>query len=1099
MIMSEIRPASATGEGGAIHPPTQKKQKALRDEKMARSSQKALQEVTAQLKRPDKLSAKKLEKLDEDVKQVLTAWETFKPPEQEELLSQLAQSTSSAIEIDKMLARDIIQRNDPQDIIILGPILERLSPELLEIAPFAKAKVLFFNYLQTMLLSDNPDLHGQEELIKTALKFVVQFAPDASWFDKLIFDERLSNNAAKYLMLALKQVITDHEVWFLDKQSPIKEVSEKISAYMQNAQLCENLEVHALFRLASLSIRTDLNSKELTLIAPALQVAQDVLGNSEEFNRLEKKFLDSVEKLMQKQSFPDAIKTVTFLIGAYQPYESLSRKSPAGKYLLGTIKTLCESHLDTNPLSKFSKDYEFQNLTLLLQQDLPADILPFLKRAFENEITSLELFLKEQFLSETTDMDILANGLKCLMKLQPAGEWFAEYVKLLPSNEHADKLLSIVTEVIEKRSENVFEDQLELLRKIKDSFKATSEDLATQGIHLESREIFYLLLNAKSLDAPSILRLCGPVLEKIPAKFFDDTNAGQRDEFFDAIANYWENFSPKAEDTKKSEALLEASVKRALKLDPDCKKLHVLFEKLLLENYQPTLIPLLLSAFKEAFSSHSEPLPEEMKALDALFKFFKPLMTETGDVEKTYKSCFKEYAKAVLLNGPDALEELINSSLSAEHIALLRAVVVELKAEAKENQPLQKQLGVLDKVFLRFDQLKKAPLTGLFEEKAISDFELLQKAYVIVTEIELVEGVAAEVFERHRDDGKVKIARSMFYDPSKKKVYISTKKGASEFKREGRFKNVRYVMEVSLEELQKAPSIEVRAFTKDELSTSDVKKLEREIALYNEFKDTSGIVQLKFSHTYTRKNGDTRVVMVFEKFQDSARAIEKDPKICTTNERLELFKQYAGGLSAIHKTGRFHGDVKPENFLFRLLKGLVKGVIGDLGFCQKIVNGKRLPNAQGLYNKGYYGSIWYTSPELFGEKNFAKDHQMNDVWALGISLYQMSRGKPPAFVHDIEKAHENNLQGKELEAMQAKVRGDMKELEAQYEVLKAKKEAKEPMTPEEQYDLLMLSLLVSNPEERRKNFEAAKVELENILTPPAAPTRKAQVITQATA
>jgi len=1082
--MSEILPTDAAGESAGVGAPLSRKTpKALHDEKMARSAQKALQEVSSQLKNPEKLSAKELTELDKSAQQVLIAWDTFKPPEQEKLLTQLAQSTPSAIQIDELLVKDILQRNNPVDARSLGPILEGLSPELLEKSPFHEAKALFLSYLHTMLLSENPDLAAQEDLIKTVVRLVVQFAPDASWFNQLIFDERLSNHAAGYLLLALNQVVKDHKNWFQDDHSQVKEIAERISEYMDDSELLEKFEVQDLVRVASLSVREDVNS--------------------DEFKILEKKFLDSIQGLIQDKSFPDAIYAVTTLIGLYQPYESLSRRSQAGKYLMETIRTLCESHFESNPNppSKFSEDSEFQNIALVLQQDLPAGILPFLKRAYENEITSLFLSFEAQFLSETTDMDILAEGLKYLLKLQPEGEWFAEYVKLLPSNEHADKLLSIVTEVIEKRSENVFADQLELLRKIKDSFKETSEVLATQGIHLESREIFYLLLNVKSLDAPSILKLYTPLFEKIPAAIFDNelADTGLRAAFFDAIANNWANFLPEAEDAKTFAELLEVSVKRALQLDPDCKNLHALFKKLILESYQPTLTPLILTAFKEALSQHSEPLSEEIKALEAFFKFFEPLMTETEDIEKTYKSCFKDYAKSVLKNGPDALEELINRSLSAEHIALLRAAAVELKDEAKVNQPLQKQLVVLDKVFLRFDQLKKAPLTGLFEEEAISDFELLQKAYVIVTEIELVEGVAAEVFERHRDDGKVKIARSIFYDPSKKIVYVSTKPGATEFKRSGTFKNVRYVLEVSLEELQKAPSIEVRAFTKEALSASDVKKLEREIALYNEFKDTPGIVQLKFSHKYTRKNGDERVVMVFEKFQDSASAIEKDPKICTTNERLELFKQFAGGLSAIHKTGRFHGDIKPPNFLFRLLKGLVKGVIGDLGFCQKIVNGKRLPNAQGLYNKGYYGSTWFTSFELFGEKNFDGDHQMNDVWALGISLYQMSRGKPPAFVHDIEKAHENNLRGKELEAMQAKVRGAMKELEAQYEVLKAKKEAKEPMTPEQQYDLLMLSLLVSNPEERRKNFEAAKVELENILPPTAASASKAQTSAQTTA
>uniref|UniRef100_A0A6B2LBN6 Protein kinase domain-containing protein n=1 Tax=Arcella intermedia TaxID=1963864 RepID=A0A6B2LBN6_9EUKA len=98
-------------------------------------------------------------------------------------------------------------------------------------------------------------------------------------------------------------------------------------------------------------------------------------------------------------------------------------------------------------------------------------------------------------------------------------------------------------------------------------------------------------------------------------------------------------------------------------------------------------------------------------------------------------------------------------------------------------------------------------------------------------------------------------------------------------------------------------------------------------------------------------------------------------------EGLMVFYKIAKAVKYIHKRGYTHNDIKPENIAFCSSTKLTK--LFDFGLSMKI--GDRTSSFKG-------GSPLYMAPEIL---NKTHDPVMSDVWALGITLYEMLTGVVP--------------------------------------------------------------------------------------------------------
>lgn len=101
------------------------------------------------------------------------------------------------------------------------------------------------------------------------------------------------------------------------------------------------------------------------------------------------------------------------------------------------------------------------------------------------------------------------------------------------------------------------------------------------------------------------------------------------------------------------------------------------------------------------------------------------------------------------------------------------------------------------------------------------------------------------------------------------------------------------------------------------------------------------------------------------------------------HQLIDLFRQILQATSYIHSIGIAHRDIKPQNILMDMRN---RPKLADFGLAEFYQANQR--------EKGKFGgSLAYMAPELILKKEF--DPAAVDIWALGISFYQMSVGNLP--------------------------------------------------------------------------------------------------------
>jgi serine/threonine protein kinase len=111
-----------------------------------------------------------------------------------------------------------------------------------------------------------------------------------------------------------------------------------------------------------------------------------------------------------------------------------------------------------------------------------------------------------------------------------------------------------------------------------------------------------------------------------------------------------------------------------------------------------------------------------------------------------------------------------------------------------------------------------------------------------------------------------------------------------------------------------------------------------------------------------------------------------------------LCRQIAEALTALHRSGFLHGDVKPDNVC--LIKD-GKAVLVDLGFAHRVGE-----NAAFLRAGYVLGTANYLAPEVCRQES--EGAETSDVFSLGVMLYEMLTGQlpyPPGSVDQIFRRH----------------------------------------------------------------------------------------------
>ena len=107
-------------------------------------------------------------------------------------------------------------------------------------------------------------------------------------------------------------------------------------------------------------------------------------------------------------------------------------------------------------------------------------------------------------------------------------------------------------------------------------------------------------------------------------------------------------------------------------------------------------------------------------------------------------------------------------------------------------------------------------------------------------------------------------------------------------------------------------------------------------------------------------------------------------KRCSPEMAVGALVQIAGGVTAVHRTGVVHRDLKPDNIMIRADGSLA---IADFGIAKKI--GAALGPTQ---HGDILGTPYYLSPEQV--LGLPADHR-SDIYSLGVMFYEMLTGERP--------------------------------------------------------------------------------------------------------
>jgi len=171
----------------------------------------------------------------------------------------------------------------------------------------------------------------------------------------------------------------------------------------------------------------------------------------------------------------------------------------------------------------------------------------------------------------------------------------------------------------------------------------------------------------------------------------------------------------------------------------------------------------------------------------------------------------------------------------------------------------------------------------------------------------------------------------------------------------------------------------------------------------------------------------------------------------------------AKGLSGMHEEGYLHGDFNGKNALVKILPdGSIDASVIDLAFSFR----PGIDPINHILSKGYYGSIYNTAPEIFGNRHEMprKTYFQAEVWAFADTLYRQHFNKIPLWD---ALCSEYIVQGKYLPIPQEAKDRFRKIVQQEVEEPRALLLQKgENLTKDERLSLVIYQMLRLDPEKR---------------------------------
>lgn len=121
----------------------------------------------------------------------------------------------------------------------------------------------------------------------------------------------------------------------------------------------------------------------------------------------------------------------------------------------------------------------------------------------------------------------------------------------------------------------------------------------------------------------------------------------------------------------------------------------------------------------------------------------------------------------------------------------------------------------------------------------------------------------------------------------------------------------------------------------------------------------------------------------------TARQVLDSRETFTVPKAIWVIRQVAEGLQSLHRAGWIHGDIKPGNIMLGF-NG--HATLFDFGFARSIGSASPATSKQPDRDP-FCGTLRYTAPELLTSTR--RLSPASDVYALGVTVYEMLTGEPP--------------------------------------------------------------------------------------------------------
>lgn len=261
----------------------------------------------------------------------------------------------------------------------------------------------------------------------------------------------------------------------------------------------------------------------------------------------------------------------------------------------------------------------------------------------------------------------------------------------------------------------------------------------------------------------------------------------------------------------------------------------------------------------------------------------------------------------------------------------------------------------------------------------------------------------------------------------------------------GTFKEVSKAIQVSFD--SSLPTVLVASsLNKNQAGYKIIKK---ESEKHKKFSGHEGIWPLLHSYKYKDESGSKKICLITPLADCNLHNIvkRKIDKSFSLGDLIDIAYQISCGLDHIHTNGYFHFDIKSRNTLLsfeRIIAGLC-----DFGHTFKI------EEIRSIIHNGIYGTIEFTAPELFGNKDFDGDFFKVEIWALGCLFYSIVQKKSLPWTPIMKEARSKKIDQEIIAQMHLKIK---ETIEQEHFSIKGKKRS-----TKEDYLLLIYDMLRLDP------------------------------------